>query len=62
MSHALPEIIKREGPHHQEETDMEIYCAISDIILERAEALQQGGDSDVQHRAQTGIRPVPTLS
>lgn len=62
LSHALPEIIKREEPHHQEETDMEVYCAISDIILERAEALQQGGGSDVQHGAKTGIRLVPTLS
>lgn len=58
LSHALPEIIKKEEPHHQEETDMDVYCAIPYIILERAEALQQGGDSDVQHRAQTGIRLV----
>lgn len=59
MSHALPEIIKKEEPHHQEETDMDVYCAISYIIPERAEALQQGGDSNVQHRVQTGIRLVP---
>lgn len=62
MSHALPEIIKKEEPHHQDETDMEVYYTISYIILERAEALQQGGDSDMEHRAQTGIRLVPTLS
>lgn len=38
---------------------MDVFCAISYIIPERAEALQQGGDSDVQHGAQTGLRLVP---